>query len=207
MQKEGKIKVYILIRLLLTLILIFFLAYYIFGYFDIIKARELSVGQREIIKKHGISHRTTESGYNGIKKDKVIYGSKFRKAYSNHFRKCVFFFAEGYKNNSNISFNVTNKLRYEIIIKDLTEEQINKLKIRTYDNTIMFQGDFELLINNKVEWHELPFSSNNGFCSIISDLKSQVMGPYNKRLLLSVLISFCLVIIAEIILKIFINKI
>ena len=177
--------------------LIMNLAYFIFGFFSFIKAKEL--GEEDIIniKKFGISHKTTSKGKVGIEKDEKIKGSIGRKSYSNHFKKAVYFFANAYMKKGE-SFNDNLKYEYILNIINLSDNQIKNMKKRTYDNAILYMGDFKFEECNEVKYKKIEKEKYNLFQKVLYYLKAFLsirVDKYICGLSISAIISFGIVFI------------
>lgn len=173
---------------------------FIFSYFDIIKSKELTEDQKKMIELYGITHRTNNKGYCGIKKDNIIRKSKFLKSYSNHFKRCTFFFTEAYKDDVSIKFNVNSKCQYEVIIKKLSNEQMSKLRIRDFDKAVIYMGDFKFSPENIVIWNKiLDTKSKKSQSFKLEDLMNLIIGQYSRFLFISIVTALILVFTIEII--------
>lgn len=185
----GNIICYIL--LLFIGIICVYLTYFIFGFFPFIKAQNLKEDDILKIRQLGISHKTTSKGKAGIVNDKKIKGSKFRKAYSNHFRRAVFFFANAYiKDGEDVNDNF--KYEYVVRISNLSEEQIKNLKIREYDKVLMYKGDFKIEEQNIIQIEPIEREKNKKIEKIVFFVKgifTMKSDKYQKGLYVSLLIS------------------
>lgn len=182
--------------LLLVTIACFYLSYFIFGFFSFVKAKELSEDDVMEVRNHGISHKTSVKGKEGILADKMITGKRGHRAYSNHFRKTSFFFCNSYMQFGE-KFNDNFKYKYMINIENLSDEQIRKMRIRDYDKALMYMGDFVFEAHNKVSVTKLNVPNYNFFQKFLYILKALISirpDKYIGCLLLSVLISVVLVL-------------
>lgn len=126
------------------------LAYFIFGFFPLVRGHGLSEEDIRLIRENGISHKTTAKGYEGIMRDRKIKGKAGRKAYSNHFMKAAYLFANAYFKEGE-EFNDNYKYEYIIYIRKLSDEQIEKIRIRDYDKALIAKGDFVFDLQNEIE--------------------------------------------------------
>lgn len=118
--------------------------------YKMLEGRLLTEDELNIIKTNGISHCTTVKGLEGIKKDNCIHTSSKEKSYSNHNKPCVFFCINGIS-TAEKGFNQNKKYKKKIIITNLTDSQIKQMKIREYDNAIMYEGNFTFAEENFVK--------------------------------------------------------
>ena len=190
----GKIICYIL--LILIGFICFCLTCFIFGFCPIVKAQNLKEEDALKIRQFGISHKTTSKGKVGIKKDNKIKGSKFVKAYSTHFRKAVFFFANAYIKDGE-DFNNNLKYEYNIKISNLSEKQIQNFKIREYDKVLMYNGDIVIEEQNVIQIESIKKERNKKIDNIIYFVKgifSNKIDQYVKELYVSLLKSLIVLI-------------
>jgi hypothetical protein len=177
-------------------IIVFYLSYFLFGFFGFITAKKLTNYDIEKVKEGGISHFTTIAGYKGITEKSIINASKFRKAYSNHFKKCVFLFANEYINEDAYKFNFNIKYSWKINISNLSENQIEKLKIRDYDKALMYQGNLFLEKENNITWTELESSKLRRIEKIRYMIKVMLTSKFDNYLIcLTGCALFCMAII------------
>ena len=174
-----------------------YLTYFIFGFFPFIKAKNLREDDILKIRQLGISHKTTSEGKAGIENDGKIKGSKFRKAYSNHFKRTAFFFANAYIKDGE---DINNNLKYEYTIKisNLSERQIQNFKIREYDKALMYNGDFTIEEQNIIQIEPIEREKYKVIDFIkffVKSLCPTKMDKYMKGLLLSLSISGLLFIL------------
>jgi hypothetical protein len=183
--------VYVFVAFIFVIIfnIIMHLTYFIFGYFKFIKARELTSDEIRDIINSGISHHTTVAGKEGIMYKEMVKASKFLTAYSNHFRKCAFFFVNEYKEDASEKFNSNYKHKWNIIINNLTGEQIEKLRIRNYDKALMYMGDFEFLDINDVKYTELKKISISKFRYYLNIMLRSRPDEYVYKLLLAMVLA------------------
>lgn len=134
--------------------LIFQLGYFIFGFFSLVRGHELSEEDIRLINEKGISHKTTSKGYKGIRHDGKIKGRAGRKAYSNHFMKAAYLFANAYMEEGE-QFNENPKYEYMISVGNLSSIQIEKIRIRDWDKALIVKGDFIIEKQNTIEYKEL----------------------------------------------------
>lgn len=125
--------------------------YYLLGKWPNLKGRDLTVELYDRIKENGISHYTTENNSEKILKERVLKSSDELKSYSNDMKKCTFFLCNESKlDTDQIDLCVSNKKSTCISISNLTREQLINCKYRTFDNAIIYQGDFEVHRQNIV---------------------------------------------------------
>jgi len=179
---------------LFIIVIWYFFTYFIFGLFKPIKARNLTSDEKNFIMKNGITHKTSDKGKRGIQEKKEIYGTWGFKSYSNHFKKCVYFFSN-YQENEIARLLNGSKYKWEIHITELTDEQINNIKIRSYDKSILFDGDFKFESLNNIKYEKVAKRERS-----FKALRSRYFYIYILYALLSSFISaFLLILIYEII--------
>ena len=133
---------------------LFFCGRYIFGWLPAIRSCTLSREDIQNIKTYGISHCTTDKGYKAILKDGRIKASKWDKAYSNHYKPCVFFCINNGP-GAEEGFNRNNKYTKKIIITNLTDAHIANMTTRECDKSIHYQGDFSLTKDLQIQTVDL----------------------------------------------------
>ena len=114
------------------------------------RANKLKKEDIEKIKANGISHNTSNENYKKIIESKMIRGRRGLNAYSNLFRKSAFFFLNERSDLEDEVYNGSRKFQKKIIIRKITDEQIRKMKIRRFDNSIIVCGDFYFCDSNEV---------------------------------------------------------
>lgn len=146
-----------IVWVVLGLILYILFPRYLFGLFPQIKARELTENEKQRIKEYGLSHCTDMKGYAGITNDMKIKMSKKDNAYSNQYKPCVYLcINDGVGAVAGINRNT--KYKKKLIIKNITDEQISKMKIRSCDEAIHYQDEF-ILVENNIAWEDVKVDS------------------------------------------------
>lgn len=122
------------------------------GMMPTLHGRKLNETEKKQIREQGLVHYTEKDNADSILKDKLIKPSTGVKAYSNSFcMPCTYFFINGEDSKKNIDLNVTNNKNCGVYITDLAEEQISNCKRRSFDSAIVYDGEFRITNNNKVE--------------------------------------------------------
>lgn len=185
----------VVVILLLMIALWYYLSYVIMGLFKPFRACKLKDIDKQNIKLHGLIHKTTSKGKIGILRDQRVNGKAGVKAYSCQFRKTAFFFAKEYINIDSEEYNDNSKYDYEIHINNITDEQLEKMRIRSYDNAIMVLGDLDIG-GNDVIVKEIPGNKQQKFKRFIGSNIKVLFTPFFWYLLLSCILSavLCLLI-------------
>ena len=131
----------------ITAVIAYYVTYYIFGKQKNIAAKELSNTHKNKIKECGIIHYTKREYAEEIIKQGVFKPSNRIKSYSSGLKKSVHFFIASHYNDKSIEFNIINLDCY-IKITGLTENQLNNIKIRGFDKTLVYTGEFVIESEN-----------------------------------------------------------
>lgn len=102
----------------------------------------LSKKNKEIISKFGLIHFTTEEAA-----QKIISTSLIK---ANRVYLCAYFFQNGIVSQDAISYNNLESKRNIVEIMNLTEQQLNHLRIRYFDMAVIHFGDFHFSELNRV---------------------------------------------------------
>lgn len=133
----------------------FLLARLFYGLLPCMRADTLKNDDIDKIKANGISHNTSNENYKKIIESGMIMGHGGLSAYSNLFRKSAFFFLNEDSTLEDEVYNGSHKFQKKIVIKNISDEQISKMKIRHFDNSIIVCGDFYFSDTNEVTNVEL----------------------------------------------------
>lgn len=141
----------------------FFITMYLYpiflGSFPFLRAKRLTEKDIVALKEKGVCHKTTNKGLQGIQKEKTIKGSKGGKAYSTRRKKAVFFFANAYIEKGE-EFNENPKYCHIVKITNLTDKQVENMRIRSYDSVIVSLDNFKFDEENKVEYIDMGRNYN-----------------------------------------------
>ena len=178
---------------LVTLIFIpaFSLTLFIFGFFPFNRTRALTDDEKNKVREYGICHKTSQKGKEGIVALSKIKGGKWWMAYSNHFRKSAFFFANAYIQDGEV-FNDNPKYRYTIFIQRLTEEQLQNFKIRKHDKALIYNGDFMFDEVNQIRIDKIEKHKYRIVQILLLVLKSLLPSRFSIYLLLSCFLALVL---------------
>lgn len=97
------------------------------------------------IRINGIMHLTSLRSSDGIMNDKIMYRSR-----QPFYARGVYFFQNGSLSRDAIEYNKNRSSEVKIVIKNLTEEQIKKFRVRYYDMALFWRGDFTFDETNSV---------------------------------------------------------
>lgn len=111
-------------------------------------AKELTTSEKNMIRQKGIYHNTTKKNRDRIQNSQVVLASGWFKSYSTQGKHAAFFYICGMKSKTRYD----RKHSERIVIKKLTDQQIEKMKIRDCDKAIMYLGDFHILEDNQYYW-------------------------------------------------------
>lgn len=186
-------KAIIITYFIIGTVLALFLQSIFMGLVPCLRVKKLSHEDKKALKETGISHKTTETGKNGICKDKMIRGTKGHKAYSNFHKKTAFFLANAYYSRGEY-FNDNLKYKYEVKITNLSDEQIENMRIRSYDSAIAYLGDFKFEKENHVEYIDLKRPQYSLWEKFSWYAKATIKSFRPSRYLLSIIISTILAI-------------
>ena len=129
------------------------------GSFPFLRAKRLTEKDIAALKEQGVCHKTTDRGLQGIQKEKTIKGSRGWKAYSTRRKKAVFFFANAYIEKGE-EFNENPKYCHIVKITNLTDKQVENMRIRSYDSVIVSLDNFKFDKENKVEYIDMGRNYN-----------------------------------------------
>lgn len=119
------------------------LGYTILGGTNELHAHPLSDAQKDIIRQYGIIHITTNESAASIISQEIVYASKgILHNYSHASTRNCFFFMNRNLADLDLGFNMATDRNIGVTIQNLTEDQIDKLLIRDYDNALLYTGDF-----------------------------------------------------------------
>lgn len=166
------------------------------GSFPFLRAKRLTEKDIAVLKEQGVCHKTTDKGLQGIQKEKTIKGSSGWGAYSTHRKKAAFFFANAYIERGE-NFNKKQKHRHIVKITNLTDKQIENMRIRSYDSAIASLGDFKFDKENNVEYSDMGRNYDLGEKSVIIFDKHTV--AYIAAIILSIIASIIVAIIVTVI--------
>lgn len=121
-----------------------------------VKANPLSEETRERIKMQGVIHATSVKGMHGIIKDNKIKCSKGMANYCNMGRKSVYFSMPSSYDSKEFNYNKKYK-KYLTVIP--TDEQLDRMKERAFDSTVLHEGDFDLS-KCDVRWDDYVYSND-----------------------------------------------
>lgn len=114
---------------------------------------------RSTISKVGIMHFTTEEAA-----QKIIEVSTVKKSKKHRY---TYFFQNGTVSENAIAHNNLENKEVRVEILNLTDEQLNKLKIRYFDMSVVNSGDFKISKENRVfvkmESDITPIQTNKRF--------------------------------------------
>ncbi len=108
----------------------------------------LSKKNKESISKFGLIHFTTEEAA-----QKIINTSLIK---ANRVYLCAYFFQNGIVSQDAISYNNLESKRNIVEIMNLTNEQLNHLRIRYFDMAVIHFGDFHISESNQVSIQTNP---------------------------------------------------
>lgn len=111
-------------------------------------ARELTALEKNMIRQNGIYHNTNKMNKEKIENNQVILASGWFKSYSTQGKHVAFFYICGMKSKTRYDSRHSER----IVIKNLTNQQIDKMKTRDCDKAIMYLGDFHFLEDNQYYW-------------------------------------------------------
>ena len=97
---------------------------------------------KNIIKEFGIVHFTTEEAA-----EKIICTSVVK---ANRRFRCAYFFQNGIVSRDGIKYNNLENKMCRVVIQNLTELRLNRLRIRYFDMAVICFGDFKLSETNQV---------------------------------------------------------
>lgn len=126
---------------------------------------------KEKIRKEGILHATNDEGMRGILKSQKIKCSKGINNYSNLLVPCVYFSpCNSLKSRkSNYTRSYTKVL--EIIP---SEEQMDKFKLRRFDGSLVYEGDFKLSEAKSFECKDYVEVKGHCFLRICTEVRRYV---------------------------------
>lgn len=154
-MKNDIIVLIIAVLLILFLVVLFIswvvLGKFVYGLFPSMRASKLTASDIMEIKTGGLLHKTNAKGADGILKSMVVKGRSGPVSYSNRFRKSSFFFISSYLDTNSEKFNFAFRHSKIVKINNITDEQIEKMKIRKHDKALIVCGDFHILDENTVE--------------------------------------------------------
>ena len=161
--------------------------HYLIGWFPKLRARALTEDEKDLLRRVGLSHATTKKGLEKILESNSLKPSNRRKSYSNHFVRCGYFCFGNV--NPQDGFNMNVKYERLLIIKGLSEEQINAFRIREYDNALIYKGAFDLT-GCCIEAHELERRVGKFFLELIKSLLSvwNLKDAYNRAMVPSMIV-------------------
>ncbi len=181
---------------ILIMIVYNYLPVFIIGFFPNHRAKDLNASDIEKIKRSGIVHITENRKVKSIVSDSLIKSSSRKKSYSCQFTRASYFFISECLNAKDIVFNFKirkNKNYSRIHIQNITDKQIQKFKIRTHDNTIMYVGDFSFDIENKIIITKLQTDSK--LCSLKNHISLRSIMFFIFIVIIPFLISLTLIIL------------
>ena len=135
----------------LFLFLLFHMTYFFWGLFPDMRARNLTENEIAAIKSSGLVHGTKDTNVENILRSKVFTGHGGWNSYSNHFRKTSFFYIMDFREDSRCSLSYSFSVSSFIRIRNITDEQIQHMKIRSYDKAVMVCGDFHICNENVID--------------------------------------------------------
>lgn len=141
------------------------IAFVEYANFPLIKARKIKEAEMKEIHNGYLAHRTSKVCVEKILEEKCLRSSKgFLKTYSLGGKRAVYFFVSAFFNKKAERFNYSSKFECEIRISNLTDEQIENLRLRRLDKAVAHIGDFEFLPQNVVTVVELEKPSKTHLC-------------------------------------------
>lgn len=114
------------------------------------RARKLTMEEKEEIRRYGLNHCTTEPGCDGILRDRRINPSRHGNAYSTFGKPCVYFCLNDKEVGAEDGFNKNSKYKKKITVQNLTDQQIENMRRREHDGSIIHMGSFDILESNTI---------------------------------------------------------
>lgn len=127
------------------------------------KAYLLSEIEKESVKQYGIIHFTNKSGYESIRNTRIILKTQDRGlCWKNNCELSSYFVLfnlndintlMGIKKVLSTRGKVRNRaITNAIVIKNFLDEQLSRMRIRRYDNAIIYEGDFSFADFNTIDY-------------------------------------------------------
>ncbi len=162
----------------------FYLGVDIMSFIPFVKLKKLSDEQKVDVMTKGIVHATTDKGRAGISEMNTILPTKGIKNYCNRLRKSVYFSPAESKTSE--GFNKDTKYTQKLKVL-LTDEQVRKLKYRSFDDTYVYTGPFFIEEENNITWEEYTVKK------VPRDMKSTII--YAACLVVSYTLSAILIFV------------